>query len=208
MIKSIFRSLGYLPFSPDSDSLLSRQEPEEVSSSKLKSVGTFQDNTERPSIQISRDSGNGAKTGSFFRATPSVTNTGQFTNLELQLMRPQTNDENTRLARTNIEALLNRLSITDKQKFLEQFSRLNQAEQQYAFKQFISSPVNVQQFALNQFLNLDPEVLKISIDREILAENREPSQQESSKSLRQPIPIAKAPSITQNVQHRFQTNFN
>ena len=119
-------------------------------------------------------------------------------------MRPQTTDENTREAKTNIEALLNRLSISDQQKFLEQFSRLTREQQQYAFKQFISSPLNVQEFALNQFLNLDPEVLKISIDREIESENgTKLNQQQQSNSLRHPNQISK-----NIVKHRFQTNFS
>ena len=127
-------------------------------------------------------------------------------------MRPQTTDENMRVAKTNIEAMLNRLSINDQQKFLDQFSKLNRDQQQYAFQQFISSPPNVQEFALKQFLNLDPEVLKISIDREIEAENEiEPSQQSNSLrlSMRMPnrIPIP-APSLTNNVKLRFQTNFS
>ena len=206
------RSLGYLPFSPESDSLVSTQELEKVSSPKLKFVETFQENTESPSLPINRDGGSDGQSGSFIRATPSITNTGQFTNLQLLLMRPQTTDENMRVAKTNIEAMLNRLSINDQQKFLDQFSRLNRDQQQYAFQQFISSPPNVQEFALKQFLNLDPEVLKISIDREIEAENEiEPSQQSNSlsMSMRMPnrIPIP-APSLTNNVKLRFQTNFS
>ena len=128
-------------------------------------------------------------------------------------MRPQTTDENMRAAKTNIETMLNRLSINDQQKFLDQFSKLNRDQQQYAFQQFISSPPNVQEFALKQFLNLDPEVLKISIDREIEAENEiEPTPQQSNPlrlSMRMPnrIPIP-APPLTNNVKLRFQTNFS
>ena len=181
----------------------------EVSSPKLKFVENFQEKSAKPFLPINRDVGSDEQNGSFIRATPSITNTGQFTNLQLLLMRPQTTDENTREAKSNIEALLNRLSISDQQKFLEQFSRLTREQQQYAFKQFISSPLNVQEFALNQFLNLDPEVLKISIDREIDAENGTkptPRQQLQSISLTQPNnQISAATALT---KHRFQTNFS
>jgi len=205
------RSLGYLPFSSESNSLVSRRNQVEVSSPKLKFVENFQEKSAKPSLPINRDGGSDEQSGSFIRATPSITNTGQFTNLQLLLMRPQTTDENTREAKTNIEALLNRLSINDQQKFLEQFSRLTREQQQYAFKQFISSPLNVQEFALNQFHNLDPEVLKISIDREIDAENGTepiPRQQQQSNSLTQPNNQISVPVATSLTKHRFQTNFS
>ena len=196
-----------MPFSPESDSLVSKQELEEVPSPTLKFAETFQVQTPPP-LPVNSDVGSDVQSDSFIRATPSITNTGQFTNLQLLLMRPQTTDENTRQSKTNIEALLNRLSINDQQKFLDQFSRLTREQQQYAFQQFILSPLNVQEFALKQFLNLDLEVLKISIDREIEAENKiepRPRQQQQSNLQRPPIRIPKAPSLTNKL--RFQTNF-
>lgn len=65
------------------------------------------------------------------------------------------------------EQFLNKLSPADQQKFLSQFSVLNQEQQTYAYNQFLSTPPEVQIHAINQFLSLDPEVLIVSIQAEI-----------------------------------------
>ena len=208
-----------MPFSPESDSLIvTKQVYEEVqiTSPKLKFVETIQEEKESPPLLINSDgvSGGGTNEQSIVdylitTAPPNITNTGQVTNLQLLLMRPQTTDENTRAAKTNIEAMLNKLSDSDQRKFLEQFSILNRKQQQYAYRQFISSPPNVQVFALRQFLNLDPEVLKISIDREITTE-KDTNEQPTSNPLRQIDHRSSRPPPKHHnlIKHRFQTNFS
>ena len=208
-----------MPFSPESDSLIvTKQVYEEVqiTSPKLKFVETIQEEKESPPLLINSDgvSDGGTNEQSIVdylitTAPPNITNTGQVTNLQLLLMRPQTTDENTRTAKTNIEAMLNKLSDSDQRKFLEQFSILNRKQQQYAYRQFISSPPNVQVFALRQFLNLDPEVLKISIDREITTE-KDTNEQPTSNPLRQIDHRSSRPPPKHHnlIKHRFQTNFS
>ena len=65
------------------------------------------------------------------------------------------------------EVLLNMLSPTDQDKFLQQFSLLNSEQQNYAFRQFLSVRREIQQFAISQFLKLDPETLIVSVQAEI-----------------------------------------
>merc|ERR1712126_303454 len=95
---------------------------------------------------------------------------GTPTNLEENVIKNQNQGRNTQ---TQLEVILNNLSFSQQQKFLNQFSILNPSQQRYAYNQFLSNPINVQQFAIKQFLELDPEVLKISIDEEIKQENNE-----------------------------------
>ena len=100
-----------MPFSPESDSLIvTKQVYEEVqiTSPKLKFVETIQEEKESPPLLINSDgvSGGGTNEQSIVdylitTAPPNITNTGQVTNLQLLLMRPQTTDEN-RAAKTNI----------------------------------------------------------------------------------------------------------
>ena len=65
------------------------------------------------------------------------------------------------------EVLLNMLSPRDQDKFLQQFSLLNDDQQNYAFRQFLNSRREIQRFAISQFLKLDPETLIVSIQAEI-----------------------------------------
>ena len=65
------------------------------------------------------------------------------------------------------EVLLNMLSPSEQDRFLQQFSHLNTQQQNYAFNQFINSRREIQQFAISQFLKLDPETLIVSIQAEI-----------------------------------------
>ena len=99
--------------------------------------------------------------------------TREFTNLNVEFVDQQDAQFSKNSALT-IQSLLNKLSVQQQTRFLEQFAKLNSAQQNYAYKQFISTPLNVQEFALKQFLTLDPEILIISIDREIEGEKREP----------------------------------
>ena len=113
-----------------------------------------------------------------------------------------------------IESLLNRLSLQQQTRFVEQFARLNSDQQSYAYKQFISNPVEVQEFALKQFLTLDPEILIISIDREIEGEKKAIENQISnldfSNSANNEISNPNSNPVRQIRlidQSQFQTNF-
>ena len=97
---------------------------------------------------------------------------------------------------------------------MEQFARLNSDQQSYAYKQFISNPVEVQEFALKQFLTLDPEILIISIDREIEGEKKAIENQISnldfSNSANNEISNPNSNPVRQIRlidQSQFQTNF-
>lgn len=98
--------------------------------------------------------------------------TKQFTKLNLQFAR-QEDPQFSRKSAQVIQNLINQLSMEEQTKFLAQFTMLDFAQQEYAYKQFVSTPENVQQFALKQFLTLEPEILIISLDREIQAEEQE-----------------------------------
>ena len=93
------------------------------------------------------------------------------------------------------EVLLNMLSATDQDKFLQQFSLLNTPQQNYAFNQFINSRREIQQFAISQFLKLDPETLIVSIQAEIDRDKirNKSSRRSSSRSRR--LPPAPAPAL-------------
>ena len=106
----------------------------------------------------------------FIKVKPTINlSTNEFTNLQVQFAEDRDVKFSKKSAQT-IEDLLNKLDIQQQTKFLEQFSKLNLSQQKYAYKQFISTPRDVQEFALQQFLTLDPEILIISIDREVRAE--------------------------------------
>ena len=98
--------------------------------------------------------------------------TKQFTKLNLEFAR-QVDAQFSKKSAEVIQNLINKLSIEEQTKFLAQFAMLDFAQQEYAYKQFVSTPENVQQFALKQFLTLEPEILIISIDRELQAEEQE-----------------------------------
>jgi len=90
------------------------------------------------------------------------------------------------------QQFLNKLSPSDQQKFLDQFSVLNEEQQAYAYNQFLSTPAEVQLHAIRQFLSLDPEVLIVSIQAEI------DSQADSFKRKPQPqIPQQPSPKVNQ-----------
>ena len=109
----------------------------------------------------------------FIKVKPTINlSTNEFTNLQVQFTKDRDVKFSKKSAQT-IEDLLNKLDIQQQTRFLEQFSKLNLSQQKYAYKQFISTPVDVQEFALKQFLTLDPEILIISIDREVRAEEAE-----------------------------------
>ena len=59
------------------------------------------------------------------------------------------------------------LSPADQNRFLQQFSLLNNEQQNYAFRQFLNSRREIQRFAISQFLKLDPDTLIVSIQAEI-----------------------------------------
>ena len=110
---------------------------------------------------------------SFIKVKPSLDpDTKQFTKLNLQFARQEDAQFSKKSAQV-IQNLINKLSMEEQTKFLGQFTMLNLAQQEYAYKQFVSTPENVQQFALKQFLTLEPDILIISIDREIQAEEEE-----------------------------------
>ena len=98
--------------------------------------------------------------------------TKQFTKLNLQFSKQEEAQFSKKSAQV-IQNLINKLSMEEQTKFLAQFTMLNFAQQEYAYQQFVSTPENVQQFALKQFLSLEPDILSISIDREIQAEEEE-----------------------------------
>ena len=68
------------------------------------------------------------------------------------------------------EILLNQLSLTQKNKFLNQFESLSQEKQIFAYNKFLSSPQEIQVFAINQFLSLDSHTLGRAIQDEIRRE--------------------------------------
>ena len=192
-----FRSLGYEPFSAESDSLLTITEsdvPLETNSAEDNRIPTDDNNliSLRPSLD---------------------TSSKQFTNLNLQFVEREDTQFDQKSAKT-IESLLNRLSLQQQTRFVEQFARLNSDQQNYAYKQFISNPVEVQEFALKQFLTLDPEILIISIDREIEGEKNAIENQISnldfSNSVNNEISNPNSNPVRQNRlidQSQFQTNF-
>lgn len=109
----------------------------------------------------------------FIKVKPSLNLvTKQFTKLNLEFAR-QVDAQFSKKSAEVIQNLINKLSIEEQTKFLAQFAMLDFAQQEYAYKQFVSTPENVQQFALKQFLTLEPEILIISIDRELQAEEQE-----------------------------------
>ena len=65
------------------------------------------------------------------------------------------------------EILLNQLSLTQKNRFLNQFESLSQEQQIFAYNKFLSSPEEIQVFAINQFLYLDSHTLGRAIQDEI-----------------------------------------
>ena len=68
------------------------------------------------------------------------------------------------------EILLNQLSLTQKNRFLNQFESLSQEQQIFAYNKFLSSPEEIQVFAINQFLSLDSHTLGRAIQDEIRRE--------------------------------------
>ena len=162
----------------------------------------------------------------FIKVKPSLNpDTKQFTKLNLQFARQEDPQFSKKSAQV-IQNLINKLSMEEQTQFLAQFTMLDFAQQEYAYKQFVSSPENVQQFALKQFLTLEPEILIISIDREIHAEEEERKKdqiiQSQSNSFQNQISNANflnnqnTEFLNQNSnpvkqrlidQNRFQTNF-
>ena len=231
-----YRSLGYAPFSEDSDSLLtvspkvdeSTKKPKIVktkptSLSKLSVFGSRDNfslvinlghqNVDRVNNQVSNDR------ESFVKVTPTMVN-NKIRKLDLSLKKTQNISQNQKISK--FEELLNQLSIDKQRKFLEQFSKLNPSQQNYAYSQFISSPIDVQQFALKQFLSLEPEVLIVSIDRELETEDTEINDPNSSENAIisneefidsdpiltiKKVGAFKAASPKQINQKHFQTNF-
>jgi len=101
-----------------------------------------------------------------------------------------------RVPTSHPQEFLNRLSPSDQQKFLDQFSVLNEEQQAYAYNQFLSTTSEVQLHAIRQFLSLDPEVLIVSIQAEI------DSQTDSFKSRPQPqIPQQPSINVNQNLSN-------
>lgn len=101
------------------------------------------------------------------------------------------------------EVLLNMLSPSEQDKFLQQFSLLNTPQQNYAFNQFINSRREIQQFAISQFLKLDPETLIVSIQAEIDRdkERNKSSRRSSSRPRRLPQAQALVPVAAQDSPH-------
>jgi len=183
------RSLGYSPFSQESDSLLIREDDNaEIENDSDNGFEKTKTTSVKPgkgfSLQITFDSSQ--EQDAILKNTPI--------NIGENLIQNQHQDRKTQ---TQLENILNNLSFSQQQKFLNQFSILNPNQQRYAYNQFLSNPLNVQQFTIKQFLELEPEVLKISIDEEIKQENNE----EALINQNTNIP-------TDIDQSRYQTNFD
>ena len=86
---------------------------------------------------------------------------------EPQIPQPTPEIPRSQAASGHPEKFLNRLSPSDQQKFLDQFSVLNIKQQTYAYNQFLSTPPEIQKHAISQFLSLDSQVLIVSIQVEI-----------------------------------------
>ena len=184
------RSLGYLPFSQESDSLLINKDITEQTVIENDSDNEIADKESEKgfSLQATFDS---SKEQASFTQSSQTSIGGE----NINKIQHQNRNKNTQ---SQLEEILNNLSFSQQQKFLNRFSILNPSQQRYAYNQFLSNPLNVQQFAIKQFLELDPEVLKISINEEI-------EQEKNEKAL---IINHKTNSLKGIDQSRYQTNFD
>ena len=105
------------------------------------------------------------------------------------------------------EVLLNMLSASDQDRFLQQFSLLNTQQQNYAFKQFLSSRREIQQFAISQFLKLDPETLIVSIQAEIERDRIRNKSSRRSSSRPRPVPAASTTALNPPQLNSIQGSF-
>ena len=184
------RSLGYLPFSQESDSLLINKDITEQTVIENDSDNEIADKEPEKGFSLQATFESSKEQASFTQGSPTSVG-GENPNQN----QHQDRNKNTQ---SQLEEILNNLSFSQQQKFLTKFSILNASQQRYAYNQFLSNPLNVQQFALKQFLELDPEVLKISINEEI-------EQEKNEKAL---IINHKTNSLKGIDQSRYQTNFD
>ena len=194
-----FRSLGYEPFSGESDSLLTR-------------ISTIRENNSPLSTDLGEENRIQTDDNNLISIKPSLDmSRKKFTNLNVNFLKQKDAQFDQKSAQT-IESLLNKLSLQQQKMFVEQFGKLNSAQQNYAYNQFISNPAHVQEFALKQFLTLDPEILIISIDREIEGEKNFPGIKNAdfSDSANNDFSTPNSNPVRQSRlidQSRFQTKF-
>ena len=191
------RSLGYSPFSEDSDFLLMSEgktdNPQPSSASQTLSSEDFLDPNDQFSLAVSVGGGLGEQAVSplpqnnqeHFRSFNSLDMVDMVDMVDsvdmvdmvdsvdkapvVEVTGPQAAAEQSAATR-QFAALLASLSEAEHAAFIRAFSALEPAQQRYAYAQFVSSSARVQQFALGQFLSLSPAVLAISINRELESE--------------------------------------
>ena len=175
------RSLGYSPFSEDSDFLLMSKgtaENQQPNSASQTLSGDFLDHDDQFSLGVSVGGALGQQA-----VSPLPQNNQEhfssFNSLDsldtvdkepvVEVTGPGAAAEQSAAA-AQFAALLASLSEAEHAAFIRAFSALEPAQQRYAYAQFVSSSARVQQFALGQFLSLSPAVLAISINRELESE--------------------------------------
>ena len=183
------RSLGYSPFSEDSDFLLMSEgkadNPQPSSASQtLLSPEDFLDQDDQFSLGVSVGGALGQQAVSPLPQNnqehfTSISSEGSLDSVAMvdsddkepvvEVTGPQAAAEQSAAA-AQFAALLASLSEAEHAAFIRAFSALEPAQQRYAYAQFVSSSARVQQFALGQFLSLSPAVLAISINRELESE--------------------------------------